>query len=216
MKFTNRSDAGKRLVRELQAYKGRDVIVLAIPRGGIPVGYEIALAFKAPLDLVMAKKIGAPFNPEMAIGAVTWNGAVMIDQGLVDRLQISREYIGGEAGKIMGEMNRMLDELRVGLGSFPKLFGRTVFLVDDGIATGATMIAAVEAIRDQGPSEVVIVTPVLPAEIVDELKLVAPLVYLQAPDDFEAVGQYYEEFETMDEERAREYLLLANQSDLVK
>jgi putative phosphoribosyl transferase len=116
----------------------------------------------------------------------------------------------------MAEMNKTLDARREGLGNFPKLFGRTVFLVDDGIATGATMIAAVEAIRDQGPAEVVIVTPVLPAELVDNLRLVAPLVYLQAPDDFEAVGQYYEEFETMDEQRAREYLLLANESDIVK
>ena len=216
MKFKNRSDAGKRLVRELEVFRGRDVIVLAIPRGGIPVGYEIARAYRAPLDLVMAKKIGAPFNPELAVGAVTWNGAVMIDQEMVDRLQISRDYIGGEARAVAAEMNRILDKLREGLGSFPKLYGRTVFLVDDGVATGATMIAAVEAIRDQGPAEVVIVTPVLPAELVDNLRLVAPLVYLQAPDDFEAVGQYYEEFETMDEEQARQYLLLANESDLVK
>src|SRR5512146_1920081 len=100
MKFKNRSDAGKRLVKELEVFRGRDVIVLAIPRGGIPVGYEIARAYHAPLDLVMAKKIGAPFNPELAIGAVTWNGAVMIDQDMVDRLQVSRDYIGGEAGKI--------------------------------------------------------------------------------------------------------------------
>lgn len=216
MRFKNRSDAGKRLVRELEAYRGRDVIVLAIPRGGIPVGYEIARAFHAPLDLVMAKKIGAPFNPELAIGAVTWNGAVMIDQALVDRLQVSRDFIGGEARHIVDGMNRTMDELREGLGSFPKLYGRTVFVVDDGIATGATMMAAVEAIRDQGAADVVIVTPVLPAELVDSLKLVAALVYLQAPDDFEAVGQYYEEFETMDEQRAREYLLLANESDLLK
>ena len=216
MRFRNRSDAGKRLIRELEAYRGRDVIVLAIPRGGIPVGYEIALSFRAPLDLVMAKKIGAPHNPELAIGAVTWNGAVMIDQGLVDRLQVSREYVGGEARHIVDEMNRTMGELREGLGNFPKLYGRTVFVVDDGIATGATMIAAVEAIRDQGAAEVVIVTPVLPAELVDDLRLVAPLAYLTAPDDSEAVGQYYEEFETMDEMRAREYLLLANSSDLVK
>jgi len=216
MRFRNRSDAGKRLAGALQVYRGRDVIVLAIPRGGIPVGYEIARDFHAPLDVVMAKKIGAPFNPELAIGAVTWNGAVMIDQEMVDRLQVSREFIGGSARHIVAEMNRVMGELRVGLGDFPKLFGRTVFIVDDGVATGATMIAAVEAIRDQGASEVVIVTPVLPAELVESLRLVAPLVYLQAPDDFEAVGQYYEEFETMDEVRAREYLMLANESDLVK
>ncbi len=216
MKFRNRSDAGKRLARELEAYRGRDVIVLAIPRGGIPVGYEISRAFHAPLDVVMAKKIGAPFNPELAIGAVTWNGAVMIDQELVDRLQISRDYIGGEARHVVDDMNRTMSNLREGLGSFPKLYGRTVFVVDDGIATGATMIAAVEVIREQGAAEVVVVTPVLPSELVDNLRLVAPLVYLQAPDDFEAVGQYYEEFETMDEERARQYLLLANESDLLK
>lgn len=216
MKFRNRSDAGKRLVKELEAFQGRDVIVLAIPRGGIPVGYEIARAFRAPLDLVMAKKIGAPFNPELAIGAVTWNGAVMIDQAMVDRLQISRDYIREEARRIVEEMNRTMSELRQGLGSFPKLYGRTVFVVDDGIATGATMTAAVEVIRDQGASEVVIVTPVLPAELVESLKVVAPLVYLQAPEDFEAVGQYYEEFETMDEMQARQYLLLANESSILK
>ncbi len=216
MKFRNRSDAGKRLVKELEVFRGRNVIVLAIPRGGIPVGYEIARAFGAPLDVIMAKKIGAPFNPELAIGAVTWNGAVMIDQPLVDRLQISRDYIGGEARKVADGMNRTMNELRQGLGIFPKLYGRTVFIVDDGIATGATMIAAVEAIRDQGADEVVIVTPVIPSELVESLSQVATLVYLQAPDDFEAVGQYYEEFETMDEQQAREYLLLANESDILK
>jgi len=216
MKFRNRLEAGRLLARELRAYRGRDVIVLAIPRGGVPVGFEIAGDFHAPLDLVMSKKIGAPFNPEMAIGAVTWNGAVMLDQEMVDRWQISRDYIGGEARRIMGDMKRTLDDLRIGMGGFPKLYGRTVFVVDDGIATGATMIAAVEAIRDQGPKEVVIATPVIPAELVDELKYVAPLVYVQAPEDFEAVGEYYQESETLSDEQVREFLLLANSSDLVK
>lgn len=216
MKFRNRAEAGKILSKELRAFRGRDVIVLAIPRGGVPVGYEIAQDFKAPLDLVMSKKIGAPFNADLAIGAVTWNGAVMLDQAMVDRWQISREYIGGEARRIIGEMKATLDDLRTGLGNFPKLYGRTVFIVDDGIATGATMIAAVEAIRDQGPEEVVIATPVIPAELVEELKYVAPLVYAQAPEDFEAVGEYYQEFETLNDEQVKEYLLLANSSDIVK
>ncbi len=216
MKFRNRAEAGKILARELRVYKGKDVIVLAIPRGGVPVGYEIAQDFNAPLDLVMSKKIGAPFNPELAIGAVTWNGAVMLDQAMVDRWQISREYIGGEARRIIGDMKNTLDDLRIGLGNFPKLYGRTVFVVDDGIATGATMIAAVEAIRDQGPEDVVIATPVIPAELVEELKYVAPLVYAQAPEDFEAVGEYYQEFETLSDEQVKEFLLLANSSDLVK
>jgi predicted phosphoribosyltransferase len=216
MRFRNRSEAGKLLARELQAYKGKDVIVLAIPRGGVPVGYEIALEFNAPMDLAMAKKIGAPFNPELAIGAVTWDGTVMLDQALVDRWQIPREYVGGTARKIVAEMNQTMSILRAGLGNFPKLYHRTVFLVDDGIATGATMIAAVEAVRDEGSEEVVIATPVLPAELVESLGQVAMLVYVQAPEDFEAVGQYYEEFETMTDEQVKEYLLLANRSDLVK
>lgn len=216
MKFRNRAEAGKILARELRAYKGKDVIVLAIPRGGVPVGFEIAQDFHAPLDLVMSKKIGAPFNAELAIGAVTWNGAVMLDQAMVDRWQISREYIGGEARRIIAEMKNTLEDLRIGLGNFPKLYGRTVFVVDDGIATGATMIAAVEAIRDQGPEEVVIATPVIPAELVEELKFVAQLVYAQAPEDFEAVGEYYQEFETLSDEQVKETLLLANRSDLVK
>lgn len=204
------------LAKELHAYKGKDVIVLAIPRGGVPVGFEIAQEFNAPLDVVMAKKIGAPFNPELAIGAVTWSGAVMIDQAIVDHWQISREYIGGVARKTIAEINTTMNTLRDGLGDFPKLYRRTVLLVDDGIATGATMIAAVEAIRNDGADEVVIATPVLPSEQVETLRQVAMLVYVQAPDDFEAVGEYYEDFETMSEEQVKEYLLLANRSDLVK
>ncbi|MCD1294259.1 phosphoribosyltransferase [Methanocella sp. CWC-04] len=212
MRFKNRSQAGKMLAKELSAYKGENVIVLAIPMGGVPVGYEVAREYRAPLDLVMSKKIGAPFNPELAIGAVTWNGAVMVDQELVDRWQVPRDYIRGESNKILAEMNSMLDELRVGQGNFPKLYGRIVFIVDDGIATGSTMMAAVEAIRDMGPKDVVIATPVLPSELVDTLRYVAPTVYVHAADDFEAVGQYYEEFETLSNERVKEYLLLANQA----
>lgn len=211
-KFKNRSHAGRLLAEELSAFKGKDVIVLAIPMGGVPVGYEIAREYSAPLDLIMSKKIGAPFNPELAIGAVTWNGAVMTDQAMIDRWQVPRDYIAGEARKILADMNRFLDELREGQGNFPKLFGRVVFIVDDGIATGSTMIAAVEAIRDQGADEVVIATPVLPSELVDTLKYVATLVYVQAPDDFEAVGQYYEQFETLNKEEVKEYLLLANRA----
>ncbi len=216
MRFQNRSEAGRMLARELSAYKGQDVIVLAIPMGGVPIGFEVAREYHAPLDLIMAKKIGAPFNPELAVGAVTWNGAVLLDQDMMDRWQIRRDYVDGEAHRISAELRARMDTLRSGLGDFQKLYGRTVFIVDDGIATGATMIAAVEAVRDQGPRDVVIATPVIPAELVDSLKHVAPLVYVQAPEDFEAVGQYYEEFETMDVERVKEFLLLANRSDLVK
>ena len=212
MKFKNRSEAGRSLARELKAYKGQDVIVLAIPMGGVPVGYEVALEYHAPLDLIMSKKIGAPFNPELAVGAVTWNGAVLLDQDMMDRWQISREYVDGEAHRIAAELRARLESLRSSLGNFQKLYGRTVFIVDDGVATGATMIAAVEAVRDQGPKDVVIATPVLPVELVDSLKHVATLVYAQAPEDFEAVGQYYEQFETLEDEQVKEYILLANRA----
>ncbi len=210
MKFKNRTEAGRMLAEQLGAFRGKDVIVLAIPMGGVPVAYEVARALKAPLDVVMAKKIGAPFNPEFAIGAVTWNGAVMLDEAMLDKWHISREYVGEVSRKLIKDMNDKLSELRVGQGSFPRLFGRTVIIVDDGIATGNTMMAAVEAIRDQGAAEVVIATPVLPKELVRDMELVAPLVYLAAPDDFEAVGQYYEQFEMTSREKAVELLLLAN------
>lgn len=210
MKFKNRSEAGRMLVEQLGAYKGKDVIVLAIPMGGVPVAYEIALDMNAPLDVVMAKKIGAPFNQEFAIGAVTWNGAVLLDENMMQKYNISREYVGELSRKLIKDMNERLGTLRAGLGSFPKLYGRTVIIVDDGIATGNTMIAAVEAIRDQGPADVVIATPVLPKEIVEDMERVASLVYLDAPDDFEAVGQYYEEFEMTSEDAVRGLMLLAN------
>lgn len=212
MRFKNRSEAGQLLARELKAYKGQDIIVLAIPMGGVPVGYEVAREYNAPLDLVMSKKIGAPFNSELAVGAVTWNGAVLLDQDMMDRWQISRDYIDGEAHRIAAELKARLESLRVGQGNFPRLYGRTVFIVDDGIATGSTMIAAVEAVRDQGPKDVIIATPVIPSELVESLKHVASLVYVLAPDDFEAVGQYYEEFETLDDVQVKEYILLANRA----
>jgi putative phosphoribosyl transferase len=210
MRFKNRTEAGRMLARQLGVYKGKDVIVLAIPMGGVPVAYEIALEMRAPLDVVMAKKIGAPFNPELAIGAVTWNGAVLLDEEMVEKYKIPREYVGEISRKLINEMNDSLNSLRVGLGSFPKLYGRTVIIVDDGIATGNTMIAAIEAVRDQGPADVVVATPVIPKELVPEMETVAPLVYLDAPDDFEAVGQYYEEFEMASEEAVKGLMLLAN------
>lgn len=125
MKFKNRTEAGRMLAQRLGEYRGKDVIVLAIPMGGVPVGYEIAREMRAPLDVVMAKKIGAPFNPELAIGAVTWNGAVLLDEDMVDKWHISREYVGEMSRKLIKDMNDKLIELRVGQGSFPKLFGRT-------------------------------------------------------------------------------------------
>jgi len=210
MKFKNRAEAGRMLAGRLGVYKNKDVVVLGIPMGGVPVAYEIAKELKAPLDVVMAKKIGAPFNPEFAIGAVTWNGVVLLDEAMVDKWHISREYVSEVSRKLIQDMNDKLSELRVGQGSFPKLFGRTVVIVDDGIATGNTMIAAVEAVRDQGAEEVVVAVPVLPRELVRTMELVAPLVYLDAPEDFEAVGQYYEEFEMTSREKAVELLLLAN------
>jgi len=210
MKFKNRAEAGRMLAQKLGAYKGKDVIVLAIPMGGVPVAYEIARALNAPMDVAMAKKIGAPFNPELAIGAVTWNGVVLLDENMVDKWQISREYVGEISRKLITDMKEKLEELRAGQGNFPKLYDRTVIIVDDGIATGNTMIAAVEAIRDQGAEDVVIATPVLPNEIVETMRQVASLVYLEAPDDFEAVGQYYNEFEMTSREKVLEFMQLAN------
>lgn len=195
MKFKNRAEAGRMLAGRLGAYKNKDVVVLGIPMGGVPVAYEIAREMKAPLDVVMAKKIGAPFNPELAIGAVTWNGAVLLDEDMVNKWQISREYVGEISRKLIKDMNDRLSELRVGQGSFPKLFGRTVIIVDDGIATGATMRVAVRAARKQRPGKLIVAAPVGAPESCAALRTEADeVICLAEPEYFGAVGSWYRHF----------------------
>jgi putative phosphoribosyl transferase len=210
MTFRDRRDAGRQLALALEPYRTRRPYVLAIPRGGIVVGYEVARALDAPLDVVIPRKLRAPYNPELAIGAVAHDGSVYYDRPLVGSLQVSEEYLRDEIAFQLEEIRRRQAAYR-GDRPPPDLQGRVAVVVDDGIATGSTMIAALRAVRTMGPAATVAAVPVAPPEGCERLRGEADeAVCLHTPMLFYAVGQFYDNFEqTSDEEaiallRARE------------
>jgi predicted phosphoribosyltransferase len=205
MRFRDRQEAGQLLAQALTFLKGKkDVIVLGIPRGGVVVADEVARAIGAPLDVYITRKIGAPYNPELAIGAIASSGDVVLDQGLIGSLSVSPEYVQGETERQRREIERRLKKYR---GDRPaqKLEGKTVLLVDDGIATGATTLAAIRALKKQKPAELMLAVPVGPPDVVARLREeVDRLVCLETPRPFWAVGAFYEVFDqTSDEEVVR-------------
>lgn len=208
-RFRNREEAAKRLAKELLEYLGKNPVVLAIPRGGIVVAYEVAKALNAPLDLIIPRKIGAPGNPELAVGAVTEDGTTILNQRLVAELGISKGYIELEKERQIQEIKRRIKAYR---GDAPpqSLERKTVIVVDDGIATGATMKAAIHSIRKQHPSTIVIATPVGPPDTVEELRReVDKVVCLVAFEPFFAIGQFYEDFGQVSDEEVIRLLRLS-------
>ena len=199
--FTDRVDAGKRLASTLSNFSGKKGIVLAIPRGGVPVGFEIAKALKIPLDLIIPRKIGAPDNPELAIGAVAEDGTAILDDNLVKYLGVSREYIKEEIERQKQEISRRLETYRQD-ASYPNLKGFDVIVVDDGIATGSTMKAALASVKNRGAASITVAVPVGPPSTIEELEEMADrVVCLYTPEYFQAIGQFYNDFgQTTDEE----------------
>jgi putative phosphoribosyl transferase len=209
--FANRLAAGKELAaavkRELggQVASGRP-LVLAIPRGGVPIGLEVATVLKADLDLVIPRKIGAERNPEYAIGAVMQDGTAFLNQEAVTLTGASADYIEAEKTKEMREAARRLEAYRGGRKE-PALSGRVVVVVDDGIATGATMIAALRWLRSRGAKMVASAAPVAPTSTVAELKQEADLVICpHSPEPFYAIGEFYEDFGQVSDEEVNEML----------
>jgi predicted phosphoribosyltransferase len=202
--FADRVDAGRRLSKALKDYKEKNTIILAIPRGGVVVGFEVADALNVPLDVIIPRKIGAPGNPELAIGAVMEDGTIIMNEELTGFLQVSEDYIKEESGSQRLEIERRLKFYR-GDAPYPNLKDRVVVMVDDGIATGSTMKAAVASVRKKGARAVVIAVPVGPSSTVEELKREADhVICLQSPESFMAIGQFYENFnQTSDEEVIR-------------
>jgi predicted phosphoribosyltransferase len=199
--FADRVEAGKRLASALRDFAGKNGIVLAIPRGGVVVGYEIAKVLNLPLDVIIPRKIGAPGNPELAIGAMTEDGTIILDGNLIMYIGVQRDYIKAESERQKHEIERRLKLYRQN-ESYPSLKGLDVVIVDDGIATGSTMKAALASVKNRGASTVTVAVPVGPPSTIKELKKQADrVVCLYTPEYFQAIGQFYTDFnQTTDEE----------------
>ena len=193
--FSDRVDAGKRLAAALTDFKGKNAVVLAIPRGGVVVAYEIANALNLPLDVIIPRKIGAPDNPELAIGAMTEDGTIIIDRRLVAYLGVNESYIEQESERQKHEIERRLKIYRSS-EPYPNLKGKDVIIVDDGIATGSTMKAALASVKNRGAKTVTVAIPVGPPDTIRELEKQADRVLcLYTPEYFAAIGQFYRDFE---------------------
>jgi putative phosphoribosyl transferase len=199
--FTNRVEAGQRLATALKDVAVKDGIVLAIPRGGVVVGYEVAEALNLPLDVIIPRKIGAPGNPEYAIGAITEDGTLILDENVIAYMNVPSDYVERESENQRLEIQRRMRLYRQN-APYPNLKGRDVIVVDDGIATGSTMKAALSSVKNRGANTVVAAVPVGPPSTIEELKTQADhVVCLFTPESFYAIGEFYDDFsQTMDEE----------------
>ena len=194
-RFTNRRDAGQALARHLRAYALKpDAVVLALPRGGVPVAYEIARELDLPLDLFIVRKLGVPRYEELAMGAIASGGARVLNDEVIHRLNISEEEIDAVAAREQLELERREREYR---GEIPPLdvSGKTVILVDDGLATGSTMRAAIQALRQKNAGQIVVAVPVGAPDSCAKISAEADhVVCAVQPEDFQAVGAWYEDF----------------------
>ena len=208
--FRDRRDAGRRLADRLREYAGRsDVIVLGLPRGGIPVAYEVARALRAPLDIFVIRKLGVPWHPELAMGAIASGGIRVLDEYTVRAAGISERDVARVIAAEQEELERRERQYR-GARPFPPLAGRTVILVDDGLATGSSMRAAVKAVQGESPARIVVAVPVAPAETCDALGQLADVVVCaMTPEPFQAVGLWYDDFSQTTDAEVRDLLAKA-------
>jgi putative phosphoribosyl transferase len=213
--FRNREEAGRMLADKLSQYRNDPTaLLLALPRGGVAVGYQLSLALHLPLDLFITRKIGAPGNPEYAIGAVAETGSLYLNQEAVSSFGLSRHELDRLIHVQEKEIARRKDLYRQGR-SLPQVTGRTVLLVDDGIATGSTFMASALAIRSLQPRRLVGVIPVGPPSTIREVRAhVDELVVLKTPDPFEAVGNFFMDFTQVEDRDVVEYLNLAEEAML--
>ena len=208
--FRNRIEAGRRLASALEDVVEKDAIVLAIPRGGVVVGFEVARILNLPLDIVVPRKIGAPENPELAIGAIAENGIILLDDSLVSQLRVPEGFIKAESENQRLEIERRLKMYR-GAVSRPNLKNREVVIVDDGIATGSTMKAALASVRKSGARRIIVAIPVGPPSTIRELEMQADLVVcLHTPSSFYAIGEFYDDFAQTDDEEVKDLLRRAH------
>jgi putative phosphoribosyl transferase len=209
--FRDRSEAGKMLAKRLTAYANRqDLLVLGLPRGGVPVAFEIATSLNAPLDICLVRKLGVPDHEELAMGAIASGGVRVLNYDVVDSFGIDRETINEVAAKELRELQRRDHSYR-GARPLPEIKNRTVILVDDGIATGSTMRAAIAIVQQQQPQHLVVAVPVAPPITCEQLQAeVDEVVCLVMPESLYAIGLWYEDFSQTTDAEVRN--LLAKQS----
>ena len=206
-RFRDREAGGRALAAQLSAYAGRpDTLVLALPRGGVPVAYEVAQALDAPLDLLLVRKLGAPGERELAMGALAEGGVRVLNDEVVRALRVRPEQIAAAAAAEADEIARQAALYREGRPT-PELRGRTVILIDDGLATGATMRAAIAAARAQEAARIIVASPVAAQETVDRLRLLADeVVAAETPEPFGAIGMWYADFSQVSDDEVRSLL----------
>src|SRR2546423_11732798 len=207
MLFRDRTDAGRRLAARMPEYAGRsDVLVLAVPRGGVPVAFEVASALRAPLDVFLVRKLGVPGQEELAMGAIASGGVRVVNEAVVRHLDIAPEVLDAVAAREQEELERRERAYRDERPA-PDVRGRTVILVDDGLATGSTMRAAALALRQKGPARVVVAVPVASREACGEFRGEGDDVGCAAtPEPFMGVGRWYEDFSQTTDEEVRSLL----------
>jgi putative phosphoribosyl transferase len=206
-RFRDRQDAGVQLAGKLAHFAGlAEVIVLGLPRGGVPVAYEVARALRVPLDIFVVRKLGAPDHRELAMGAIASGGVRVLNQDVVDKLRISAATVYAVARREQSEIERQEKAYRGDL-PLPDFSGRVVIVVDDGLATGSTMLAAVRALRQHGPARIIVAAPVAAA---DTLRMLAreadQVVCVNVPDSFHAVSAWYQEFSQTSDDEVRRLL----------
>ncbi len=191
--FADRIDAGRRLARVLEPLRGDDVVVLGLPRGGVPVAFEVARALGAPLDVIVVRKLGVPFQPELAMGAIGENGARVLDAEVLARSGVTETQLRAVERRERTVLETRATRLRRGRGRVD-LPGRTAVIVDDGMATGSTARVACQVARQLGASRVVVAVPVAPREAIDDVTEADTVVSVSIPDRFVAVGAHYRDF----------------------
>jgi putative phosphoribosyl transferase len=209
--FRDREEAGRRLAAALRRFAGGEVVVLALPRGGVPVAFEVARELEAPLDLVLVRKIGAPYQPELAVAAVVDGERtdVVVNEDVASELGVTHAYIDAEAKRQVGEIERRRQAYLDGRDRV-QVTGCTAIVVDDGIATGATVRAALRAVRRRAPARLVLAVPVAPRDSLDSLRgEVDEVVCLATPDPFHAIGPFYHDFRQVDDDEVRALLARA-------
>jgi putative phosphoribosyl transferase len=204
--FRDRSHAGGEVASMVGHLKGEDCIVLAIPRGGVVVGYEVAKALSCPMDVIVPRKIGAPGQPELALGAVSEDGSVYIDESLARLVGADQRYIDEMVDAELAEIRRRVGVYRGGR-PVADVAGKVVILVDDGLATGATVLAAIRHLRRLGPRKIIVAVPVAAKETVEKVGKEADEVLCRyMPRDFYAIGQFYQSFEQLSDDEVLELL----------